>query len=182
MIEWTRGPSRPAVRPGDAGREATGRTAAPSSGGDESPARRGAGPHHLGLRAECERPGGRPADRGGRTSRPGATRSRRRSRCSRAPWPPPCRGRSRSAARRAAGTPPALCGRCDCHGAALGPAGEGFSLHADVAVPARRRDHLAMVCRYILRPPLTLERLTESTGGQLLYLFRRPIWDSLASL
>jgi AAA domain len=30
---------------------------------------------------------------------------------------------------------------------------EGFSLHADVAVPARRRDQLERVCRYILRPP-----------------------------
>jgi hypothetical protein len=29
---------------------------------------------------------------------------------------------------------------------------EGFSLHADVAVPARRWDQLERVCRYILRP------------------------------
>ena len=53
---------------------------------------------------------------------------------------------------------------------------EGFSLHADVAVPARRRDQLERVCRYILRPPLALERLTESTGGKLLYQFRR-LWS-----
>jgi putative transposase len=39
---------------------------------------------------------------------------------------------------------------------------EGFSLHADVAVPARRRDQLEKVCRDILRPPLARERLTES--------------------
>ena len=51
------------------------------------------------------------------------------------------------------------------------------SLHADVAVPAPRRDQLERVCRYILRPPLALERLTESTGGQLLYQFRRPWRD-----
>jgi len=25
------------------------------------------------------------------------------------------------------------------------------------------------LCRYLLRPPLALERLTESSGGQLLY-------------
>jgi Putative transposase len=59
---------------------------------------------------------------------------------------------------------------------------EGFSLHADVAVPARRRDQLERVCRYILRPPLALERLTESTGGQLLYQFRRPWRDGSTAL
>ena len=59
---------------------------------------------------------------------------------------------------------------------------EGFSLHADVAVPARRRDQLEQVCRYILRPPLALERLTESTGGQLLYQFRRPWSDGSTAL
>lgn len=53
----------------------------------------------------------------------------------------------------------------------------GFSLHADVAVPARRRDQRERVCRYMLRPPLALERLTESTGGQLLYQCRRPWRD-----
>ena len=42
---------------------------------------------------------------------------------------------------------------------------QGFSLHADVAVPARRRDQLEKLCRYIVRPPLALERLTESTEG-----------------
>jgi Putative transposase len=59
---------------------------------------------------------------------------------------------------------------------------EGFSLHADVAVPARQRDQLERVCRYILRPPLALERLTESTGGQLLYQFRRPWRDGSTAL
>ena len=51
---------------------------------------------------------------------------------------------------------------------------EGFSLHADVMVPARRRDQLEKVRRYLVRPPLALDRLTESTGGRLLYHFRRP--------
>jgi hypothetical protein len=59
---------------------------------------------------------------------------------------------------------------------------EGFSLHADVAVPARRRDQLEKLCRYIVRPPLALERLTESTGGQLLYQFRRPWSDGSTAL
>jgi hypothetical protein len=51
---------------------------------------------------------------------------------------------------------------------------QGFSLHADVAVPTRRRDRLEQLCRYLLRPPLALKRLTESSGDQLLYHFRRP--------
>jgi Putative transposase len=59
---------------------------------------------------------------------------------------------------------------------------EGFSLHADVAVPARRRDQLERVCRYLLRPPLALERLSESSGGQLLYQFRRPWRDGSTAL
>jgi hypothetical protein len=59
---------------------------------------------------------------------------------------------------------------------------EGFSLHADVAVQARRRDQLEKVCRDILRPPLAVERLTESTGGQLLYQFRRPWRDGSTAL
>jgi hypothetical protein len=50
-------------------------------------------------------------------------------------------------------------------------------LHANVAVPARRRDQRERVCRYLLRPPLALERLTESSGGQLLYQLRRPWSD-----
>jgi Putative transposase len=58
----------------------------------------------------------------------------------------------------------------------------GFSLHADVAVPAERREQLETVCRYILRPPLALERLTESPGGQLRYQFRRPWSDGSTAL
>jgi hypothetical protein len=68
---------------------------------------------------------------------------------------------------------------------ATGPRGarlEGFSLHADVAVPARRRDQLQRLVRYLVRPPLALDRLTESTGGQLLYQFRRPWSDGSTAL
>jgi Putative transposase len=46
---------------------------------------------------------------------------------------------------------------------------EGFSLHANVALPAHAREPLEHLCRYLLRPPLATERLTESSGGQLLY-------------
>jgi hypothetical protein len=42
---------------------------------------------------------------------------------------------------------------------------EGFSLHAHVALPAHAREQLEHLCRYLLRPPLALERLTESSRG-----------------
>ncbi|MBI3457212.1 MAG: transposase, partial [Candidatus Rokubacteria bacterium] len=59
---------------------------------------------------------------------------------------------------------------------------EGFSLHADVAVPARRRDRLEHLVRSLVRPPLALARLTESTGGQLRYQFRRAWSDGSTAL
>jgi hypothetical protein len=72
--------------------------------------------------------------------------------------------------------------------AAAAPAGprcarlEGFSLHADIAVRAHRRDQLEHLCRSLLRPPLALERLTESSGGPLLYQLRRPWSDGSTAL
>jgi len=59
---------------------------------------------------------------------------------------------------------------------------EGFSLHADVAVRAPRRDQLEHLCRSLVRPPLVLDRLTETTGGQLLYQRRRPWRDASTAL
>jgi hypothetical protein len=50
------------------------------------------------------------------------------------------------------------------------------------AVPARRRDRLEHLVRYLVRPPLALDRLTESPGGQLLYHFRRPWSDGSTAL
>src|SRR5262245_4622172 len=119
---------------------------------------------------------------------PGATHSRRKSRCSPARW----RRRSRAGWRWARG-PGSQCAvsarrpprRRPAAATATGRRSarlEGFSLHADVAVPARRRDQLEKLCRYITRPPLALERLTESTGGQLLYQFRRPWRDGSTAL
>ena len=54
---------------------------------------------------------------------------------------------------------------------------EGFSLHANVALPAPARAALEHLCRYLLRPPLATERLTESSGGQLLYELPHPRRD-----
>ena len=42
---------------------------------------------------------------------------------------------------------------------------QGFSLHANIAVPAHARGALEHLCRYLLRPALALERLTENSNG-----------------
>jgi hypothetical protein len=49
----------------------------------------------------------------------------------------------------------------------------GFSLHAGVMVPAEDRAGLEKLCRYILRPPFAQGRLEETSGGRLLYTYRR---------
>jgi hypothetical protein len=59
---------------------------------------------------------------------------------------------------------------------------EGFSLHANVALPAPAREPLEHLCRYRLRPPLALERLTESSGGQLLFELPPPRRDGSTHL
>ena len=53
----------------------------------------------------------------------------------------------------------------------------GFSLHADVAVPARDRKRLERLCRYVARPPLATDRLHRRSDGKLVYLFRKPWRD-----
>jgi hypothetical protein len=41
----------------------------------------------------------------------------------------------------------------------------GFSLHANVALPAHAREQLEHLCRYLLRPPMALERLTDRVSS-----------------
>ncbi len=45
----------------------------------------------------------------------------------------------------------------------------GMSLHADVSVPARDRNRLERLCRYVLRPALSLDRLEPLPDGRLAY-------------
>jgi hypothetical protein len=45
----------------------------------------------------------------------------------------------------------------------------GMSLHADVSVPARDRQRLERLCRYVARPPLAIERLESMQNGLLAY-------------
>ncbi|MDP6940219.1 MAG: transposase [Planctomycetota bacterium] len=52
--------------------------------------------------------------------------------------------------------------------------GAGFSLHAGVHVPAKRRGRLEKLCRYIARPPLATERLSIDEQDRILYALRHP--------
>ena len=49
---------------------------------------------------------------------------------------------------------------------------QGFSLHADVCVPARDRRRLERLVRYGARPPIATERLSELPDGRILYRLR----------
>ena len=59
---------------------------------------------------------------------------------------------------------------------------EGFSLHANVGVPAHAPARLEYLCRFLLRPPLALERLTESSRGQVVFELPHPRADGATHL
>ena len=48
----------------------------------------------------------------------------------------------------------------------------GFSLHADVWVDAHDRQRLERLCRYICRPAVATERLSEGEDGRIVYGLR----------
>jgi hypothetical protein len=50
---------------------------------------------------------------------------------------------------------------------------EGFSVHADVCLPAHDRFGLERLCHYTGRPPVATERLSLLPDGRLLYRLRR---------
>jgi hypothetical protein len=64
-----------------------------------------------------------------------------------------------------------------CHARA-----NGFDLHAGLVVPAGQRERLERVCRYALRPPVSAERLSLSSAGQVLLRFRQPWRDGTTHL
>jgi len=53
----------------------------------------------------------------------------------------------------------------------------GFSLHANTAIPAHRRDQLAQLIRYTARGAVSLERLQADANGDLVYTFTHPWSD-----
>ena len=58
----------------------------------------------------------------------------------------------------------------------------GFSLHANTAIPAHRRDQLERLIRYTARGAVSLERLTEDDNGDLVYMFTRPWSDGTTGI
>jgi hypothetical protein len=58
----------------------------------------------------------------------------------------------------------------------------GFTLHANVAVPARDRKRLERLARYMARPPLATDRLEEMPDGRLLYRLRHQWRDGTADI
>jgi hypothetical protein len=58
----------------------------------------------------------------------------------------------------------------------------GFSLHANTAVPAHRRDQLEQLIRYTARGAVSLERLQEDANGDLLYTFTHPWSDGTTGI
>jgi len=56
---------------------------------------------------------------------------------------------------------------------------DGFSLHAGVRVHEHDRDGLERLCRYAVRPPFALHRLSHGEEGRLVYRMKRPRGGSL---
>lgn len=52
-----------------------------------------------------------------------------------------------------------------------------MNVHAGVTVHGRDRAGLERLCRYVTRPPIALERLTERDDGCVEYAFRKPWRD-----
>jgi hypothetical protein len=53
----------------------------------------------------------------------------------------------------------------------------GFTLHANVAIPAADRLRLERLFRYCARPPIAIQRLELLGDGRILYRFKRPWRD-----
>jgi hypothetical protein len=58
----------------------------------------------------------------------------------------------------------------------------GFSLHANTAIPAHRRDQLERLIRYTARGAVSLERLTQDPNGDLVYTFTHPWSDGTTGI
>ena len=58
----------------------------------------------------------------------------------------------------------------------------GFSLHANTAVPAHRRDPLEQLIRYTARGAVSLERLTQDANGESISTFTHPWSDGTTGI
>ena len=60
---------------------------------------------------------------------------------------------------------------------------QGFSLHAQTQVPAKKRDRLEKLCRYLARPAVANERLSFSADGNHVHLrLKKPFRDGTTAL
>ena len=59
---------------------------------------------------------------------------------------------------------------------------DGFSLHAGLVVPAGQRERLERVCRYVLRPPVAMDRLKLTDDGRVRLSLRHPWRDETTDL
>ena len=55
--------------------------------------------------------------------------------------------------------------------------GHGFNLHAGLRVPACDRKRLERLCRYILSPPVSANRISTTADGRIAYRLKRPWSD-----
>ncbi len=76
------------------------------------------------------------------------------------------------AAREAAGLVPDACAA----------RANGYSLHAGLVVPAGQRHRLERVCRYVLRPPVAIDRLHLTDDGRVRLSLRHPWSDGTTDL
>src|SRR3989441_4264592 len=58
----------------------------------------------------------------------------------------------------------------------------GFSLHANTAIPAHRRDQLERLIRYTGRGAVSLERREAEAHGDLVYTFTKPWADGTTGI
>jgi len=58
----------------------------------------------------------------------------------------------------------------------------GFDLDASARAPAKDRKARERLCRYLLRPPLSQDRLARGRGGTFVVSFRRPWEDGTAGI
>jgi len=85
--------------------------------------------------------------------------------------PPPMARIGRSRAAQAPALKGSLC--CD---------DEGFSLHAQVCVPAGQRERLEHLCRYVARPAIATGRLALAADGRVIYGLRRHWRDGTSAV
>ncbi|MBS2033291.1 MAG: transposase, partial [Deltaproteobacteria bacterium] len=59
---------------------------------------------------------------------------------------------------------------------------EGYTLHANVFIPAHDRESLERLCRYGARPSFSLSRLSELPDGRVVYRTRKKLKDGTRTL